>query len=376
MDASTTSGRFSFQSCKVLLTYPTHLDKAMVLAFVERAGNLPVKFLRAAHETGTSNNVPYAHTHVLARWKATLKTVDCRRFDIVLTGGVLHPNWQPIKTETHWRNQVAYIAKEDPDNADLLVKTSVVTKVWAADTLTEALLSCVQKPADVLGVTALYNARPSATIEVDLPDRPWQTEVLAFCETRPDRRSVHWFYDPVGGAGKTWLARYMMANTMAYMVKQCGGSSNFATIMAGAIASGWDQKVFILDLPRSAEEHSFYGCLEEVCDGCVTATKYQGGTVLFNQPHVLVFANFKPNRSKMSQDRWRVHHIASDGCLDKPILGCRTVAAGPNPPLPGCLTLIEPMVPAPPKWLPLVEAIARNDNISMMDIEDVLRELL
>lgn len=354
--------KFRFAGVKMLLTYPGHLNKPWLIDLLTIASNQPIKFIRCAHEIGKTTGVDYDHTHCLIRWVNQLTTTDCRRFDVVLDGNTIHPNIAPIRTETHWRNQIAYIAKEDPDNSDLIVR-SCVPKIWGAESLADALADNVKKPADTLGVIALYNARPAAEIQVDTPDRPWQLEVLDFVQTKPDRRSVHWYYDPKGGAGKTWLARYMMANKLAYMVKQCGGSSNFATIMAGAVASGWDQRCFILDLPRSAEDYKFYGCLEEICDGCVTATKYQGGTILFNQPHVLVFANFLPNRSAMSADRWVVHWLPQ---IEESIKAPPLQAA----PGLGGLTLITLTEFQPPK-------ITRCDNVlSQEDIEEVLNDLL
>lgn len=38
----------------------------------------------------------------------------------------------------------------------------------------------------------------------------------------------------------------------------------------------------------------------------MVSTKYESTTFFFNKPIVLVFANFKPDRSKLSSDRWNV----------------------------------------------------------------------
>ena len=45
-----------------------------------------------------------------------------RRFDVPVEDIVIHPNWRPMKSATHWRNCVKYIAKQDEENADLLVE--------------------------------------------------------------------------------------------------------------------------------------------------------------------------------------------------------------------------------------------------------------
>lgn len=311
--------KFYYQGQRLLLTYAGHLDKDALCTFVEAQAKLEPDFIRAAHEVGNSTGVAYPHTHVGVDFGKRFQSRDCRRFDWKSPEGVVHPQWRSVKTKAHWRNVLAYLAKEDPDNEDLIV-TSCVSAIWSAPTIQDALLDSCRSPADALGVIALYGARPAESVVVDLPDRPWHQEALALVASPPDRRAIHWFYDAEGNSGKTWLARYCMSRKLAYFVKQCGGSHHFATVIQGALAAGWDQRCFIFDFPRGTEDHSFYGPLEEVKDGCVTALKYQGGTLLFRQPHVLVFANFLPRREKLSKDRWWVHEILPDHTLKRPIL--------------------------------------------------------
>lgn len=342
--------KFRFAGVKVMLTYPGHLCKTLLTETVTKASNQPIKFIRCAHETGTSTGVAYEHTHCLVRWVNPLTTTDVRRFDALWSTAGVHPNWKPLTTETHWRNAVAYIAKEDPANADLLVK-SCVPKIWAAESLSDALADNCRRPSDAPGIIALFNARPAVEVEaVARPDRVWQIRVLDFVEhTKPDRRSIHWYYDSVGGAGKTWLANFMCDNKLAYVVDQCGGMVHFATVLRGAVDSGWNQRCIIFDFPRDCEDYKFYGCLEQSVNGRATSIKYQGATFRFNQPHVLVFANFLPQRDKMSADRWRIHHLSEADCLVasgdalSPLPPSELAAHPPAEGLPGCLTLKDPL---------------------------------
>lgn len=313
--------KFYFQGQKLLLTYPhIHIEKEALLEFIAACAGLKLKFVRAAHETGHAAGIPYQHTHVLIDFGQRFQTRDCRRFDWNSQSefGILHPNFRPVKSAAHWRNCTQYLAKEDSENQDLLVR-SLASQVWNAESLQDVMLNHCEKASDATGLTALWAARPALAPEVDLPNRPWQQAVLGLIRSFPHKRTIHWFYDPIGDTGKTWLSRYLMANKLAYSVKQCCGSYHFATIIQNAIGSGWDQRCFIFDLPRSMEDLAFYGPLEEVKDGHVTAVKYQGGSLIFRQPHVLVFANFLPNREKLSGDRWRVHQILPDYSLLPPL---------------------------------------------------------
>lgn len=306
------TSKFNFSGVKLLLTYPTQIDKDDLIAHIENSAGRKSKFIRVAHESG-NEETPYPHCHVLVRWFDAVRTKDERFFDIKIDKSWLHPNWKKVNTEQHWLNAVKYLAKEDPDNADLLIQeVSCCNKIWEAESLEDALRKSCIKPSDALGVIALYNARPAAPAYCKEPDRPWQISVLEFINSYPDGQSVHWITDPTGGAGKSTLARYTMINKIAHVVKRVGGASHFATNIANAIATGWTQQCLIIDVPRGNNEPSsseFYACIEEVLDGVVTATKYQGGTLIFDQPHVIVLANVLPCKRNMSARRWKCHTI-------------------------------------------------------------------
>lgn len=360
---SASGKKFYFQGQKLLLTYAdVHLDKEPFIEFVGGCAGFEPKFVRIAHETGLSTGVPFKHSHVLVDFGKRFQSRDCRRFDWDSGNGILHPNWRPVKSATHWQNCTQYLAKEDPENQDLLVR-SCVGRVWDAPSLQDALLAVCEEPGQATGVIALWNARPPVEVRVALPDRPWQTSCLELIRSKPHPRAIHWFFDPVGDTGKTWLSRYLMANKLAYSVKQCAGSYHFATIVQGAIASGWDQRCFVFDLPRSMEDLSFYGPLEEVKDGHVTAVKYQGGSLVFNQPHVIVFANFLPRREKLSADRWRVHQILPDLSL-KPPLGPFGGDSVVSPTESEDLTLYSSPPPSPPPSEPSARSSSRADNLA------------
>ena len=53
-----------------------------------------------------------------------------------------------------------------------------------------------------------------------------------------------------------------------------------------------------------------YTCLESMVDGCFTITKYAGKTIIFNIPHIVVFANFLPILKYMSTDRWKIKKLS------------------------------------------------------------------
>lgn len=313
------NSKFDFQGQKLLLTYPTHLDKEeCITSLALSAGGrsqkpFEFKFIRCAHEIGNANGVEYPHTHVLIDFGRSFKARDCRRFDLRVDEETLHPNWHPIKTQTHWRNSLNYIAKEDPENEDLKSAPSIAQSIWACATPAEALEKHMRNPSDAPGILAAFAAKPrdeSACNTDDVfPDYPWQKKICKLIEGKPSPSAVHWIFDPWGQNGKTTLTRFLCASKRAYMCKHSGGSINFATIVQSAINGGWDQRCWIFDLSRSTEDNAIYGPIEDIKDGMITASKYRGESLVFKRPHVFVMANFLPKLLSLSLDRWNIYQI-------------------------------------------------------------------
>jgi len=68
-------------------------------------------------------------------------------------------------------------------------------------------------------------------------------------------------------------------------------------------------KVVIIDIPRTSESFVSYGGIEKIKDGCFFSGKYESGMVLYDNPHVICFANFPPVSETMSADRWHIVKI-------------------------------------------------------------------
>lgn len=138
--------------------------------------------------------------------------------------------------------------------------------------------------------------------ELPTPDfRPregWQQSLWTTCCTEPDPRAIIWYYDSTGNTGKSWFAN---SCPNAYVIT--GGKH------ADIFYAYKFEKVVIFDWPRDHEERFPYGVAESFKNGYFLSTKYEVKRVRFNVPHVIVFSNFYPDRSKLSQDRWEINEI-------------------------------------------------------------------
>lgn len=135
--------------------------------------------------------------------------------------------------------------------------------------------------------------------------RPWQEDLVQLLSTPPHPRQILWYWDPNGNAGKTTFARWLM--TTPLFTKRV---AYFRGGKHADVAYAYDyEDVVVFDYCRDSIEFISYSVLEHLKDGMIFSTKYESTRKIFNPPHVLVFANQEPNRSKLSLDRWNVHQI-------------------------------------------------------------------
>lgn len=138
---------------------------------------------------------------------------------------------------------------------------------------------------------------------------PWQQEIADLIDSKPDRRTIHWFWDEAGNIGKTVFSKYICATRDVLFV---GGSAK--ECMTGVADwvnpeknGGEPRKLqaVIYGLPRDTDpKYVSYKALETIKDGLFYTTRYRSRMTLYNCPHVIVFANCPPTESKMTPDKW------------------------------------------------------------------------
>lgn len=135
----------------------------------------------------------------------------------------------------------------------------------------------------------------------------WQKEILEMIKEKADDRTIHWYYDPIGCKGKTTLAKHICMRGDAIYVT--GKAADIKHGVVDWITSRKKLGTVFIDLTRSVENFVSYQGIEEIKNGIFFSTKYESKMVIFNCPHVIVFANFAPDESKLSMDRWRIIKI-------------------------------------------------------------------
>jgi hypothetical protein len=167
-----------------------------------------------------------------------------------------------------------------------------------------------EESRDMVGGQGGFPARLKDPLEgVEMYD--WQKELIDMIKTEPDKRKIYWIYDTGGNMGKTTLAKHICMKYRKEALYVNGKSADIQCGIAKHINDGKDLKVAIFGYPRSAEQFVSYGALEVVKDGIFYNGKYESGMVMYNIPHVIVLANFPPDQTKLSGDRWVIKDISS-----------------------------------------------------------------
>lgn len=148
-----------------------------------------------------------------------------------------------------------------------------------------------------------FNIEIPKEINVEEP-RGWQLQVIQIINTKPDCRSIHWFWEPNGNVGKSTLCKYLVVKHKALILT--GKSSD---MFHQILKCKDDPKLIICDIPRQSLEYINYGAIEQIKNGLIFSGKYEGGQRVFDPPHVICFANEPPKMSAMSLDRWKVTEI-------------------------------------------------------------------
>lgn len=156
------------------------------------------------------------------------------------------------------------------------------------------------------------NIKKHKPITDPLKDKPlyrWEKDILELINNNPDPRKIYWYYEPKGNTGKTSFCKHLCINRKDAIYLD-GKSADMKYAIAMAIEEGNIPTLILMDLTRSREEYISYEALESIKNGIFFNGKYKGKMVLFDNPHVIVFANFPPEEFKLSQDRWVIRNIS------------------------------------------------------------------
>jgi hypothetical protein len=318
-DAINKNGVFRLQNVKIHLTYPDHVDCQEMLDFIIfKTTQTPIGYSIVQEIGETGHN----HTHVLLKFKTAITTTVSRFFDI----NGLHPNIKKVITAKHWNNCVVYHKKQgtpltnitelDNENGKKSAKDEI-ERIWSCKSAGDAILHMCESVKEVGGVIAAFNCKPIEYGEEPIRNwKPWQLELYTEMDEEPDDRSIIWYADTKGNAGKTFFAKHMGMYKGTF-VSTKANVYHVATQIQDVIKQGDSILSVIFNFTRQTEYHKVYQALESLKDGMVTSEKFHGKTMYFKSPHVVVFANYFPDLLQISTDRWKLRVLDNEGMYCK-----------------------------------------------------------
>lgn len=150
---------------------------------------------------------------------------------------------------------------------------------------------------------------------IEYEPKEWQKDIINMLNSEPDDRTINWIWDSDGGTGKTTLAKHIcLTNKRAIYVS--GKASDIKYGITQMVERKKYPEVCIFDLVRSGENYVSYEGIEAVKNGIFFNAKYESNMVMFNNPHVVCFANYPPDYGRLSKDRWNVFEIVK-GSLER-----------------------------------------------------------
>lgn len=129
----------------------------------------------------------------------------------------------------------------------------------------------------------------------------WQNEAILALDAQ-DNRTVLWYVDEKGGRGKSTLAKWLTVFREAFYV-QGGKGTDIAHAYQG-------ETYVVFDLTRDKEDICSYSMIERFKDGMIFSPKYETKLkVKASGCKVIVFSNWHPDKSKLSEDRWEIVNL-------------------------------------------------------------------
>jgi len=141
----------------------------------------------------------------------------------------------------------------------------------------------------------------------DIVLRDWQAGLVAEVSQPlktldPKNRLIIWYYDRIGASGKTIIANYLACVHGAALYS---GASN-----ADILHAYKGENIALFDFTRTKEGYVNYSIIEQIKSNVLFSPKYESKTKY--RPggvYVVCFANFLPDRSKLSADRWDIRYL-------------------------------------------------------------------
>jgi len=127
--------------------------------------------------------------------------------------------------------------------------------------------------------------------------KQWHFDLEKRLRQEPNDRSIYWVWSEAGKTGKTSFVKHMLDTGNTVVINK-GKYSDMMNQMFNIPYDPTDAvypDTVLVDIPRSMRRIS-YAALEAIKSGIITNSKYETGTKRIPDVHIVVFANFPPDK--------------------------------------------------------------------------------
>jgi hypothetical protein len=340
--------KFRLKNKKIHLTYESHIEPEKLIKWCEEKTKIKIVKYSIVHETGDTG---YKHTHFLVEFSDAISTLKCNYFDY----NKIHPNITKVSGLEHWDNTVKYHKKQGVpftnityiEEENKIIKPKIKneckgcskkqcekgtackeclkeyekTREYGAEemwnkysSVSEAIQDrCVKNVRSASSIITVMKLKPiDYGPEPKVEWLPWQQQLINEISNEPDDRTITWVYTLGGCFGKTSFSKHLFMWYDVFLATHAN-AYHIGTTIVNRMKEGREIKTVLINLSKSQDVSDVYQGLEMIKDGLITSKKFNGETIVFNPPHVIVFANLPPDTEKLSIDRWDIRTIDNDG---------------------------------------------------------------
>lgn len=138
------------------------------------------------------------------------------------------------------------------------------------------------------------------------PRLNWQTRCAGLVSAAvPSPRSIHFFVDPEGASGKSFMCRWALSKfPEKVQILRIGKRDDLSYAIDDT------KSVFMFDIPRTQMTFLQYSVLESLKDRMIFSPKYESSLKVLDHPvQVLVFSNESPDETQLTGDRYNIISI-------------------------------------------------------------------
>lgn len=224
----------------------------------------------------------------------------------------------PTTGNTHWQGRLTFKGKETVSKtaADIILMDTKGKNIWCKRAKYEDSTYELKDGNIIFNIDNRKTAgRPAATpkpprkpVRVISSLKPWQRNLAGRLKKEPDDTTIYWYWEDVGGCGKTSFAKWACVKDELGKCLMVGGRAiDVKFAVSESLDAGIEYDCIFFNVARSGSVS--YRALEDVKDGAFFSSKYKSGMCLFNPPHVVVFANRPPTIDYMSPHKWVIVEI-------------------------------------------------------------------